>query len=67
MPYTILPVGTDDFKMLTDITFLKFLACFGINVKGQANPRVDSTVQKENFESQVLLSYSTMYKLFGHD
>jgi len=67
MPFVILPVNNDDFQKLTDKTFLKFLACFGVNLKGQANPRVDSSVQKENFESQVKLSYATMYKLFGHD
>ena len=38
MPYVILPVDKDDFQKLSDVTFLKFLACFGVNVNMKGQP-----------------------------
>ncbi len=68
-PFIIVPLTRDDFQKLQDSAFLKLLACFGVNVniKGQAHPRVDSTVQREHFVEQLKLAYDTMHKLFDQD
>jgi hypothetical protein len=43
-PFVILPITRNDFQKLSDPVFLQLLACFGVEVRGQIYPRVDSSV-----------------------
>ena len=47
--------------------FLQLLACFGVEVRGQVYPRVDSSVQIKHFENTIKLMFQAMYTIFGDD
>ena len=47
--------------------FLQLLACFGVEVRGQVYPRVDSSVQTKHFENTIKLMFQAMYSMFGDD
>jgi hypothetical protein len=52
---------------LSDPIFLQLLACFGVEVRGQVYPRVDSSVQIKHFENTIKLMFEAMYNIFGDD
>ena len=66
-PFVILPITRNDFQKLSDPIFLQLLACFGVEVRGQVYPRVDSSVQTKHFENTIALMFQAMDSIFGGD
>ena len=68
-PFVIIPINHEDFRRLSDASFLQLLACCGVNVNtpGHVYPRVDSIVQKEHLKKTIKLMHKALQHLCPHD